>query len=253
MLGTVALLCGSATALAFLVVPLAIGGLVTGLAAAVRAYASGRGRWLLPAGATALSGAVLLAAVIWPAMLGPAYVAYRDANPRDPTLIHVVPLPGSPQETAAASPDWVDADRAALEQDGLRVQVVSAWTSAVRDSGGTPRKKAPPEERLFIRLRTQRPKEKAEVDPKSGTTPARRDPAHPPTLTDNTGRVYQERPGASQSEAATPRSPLAIVEEVFVFERPAPVVEYLRLELPAAGWGRTGAFRFTIPAPMIRR
>ncbi len=45
-----------------------------------------------------------------------------------------------------------------------------------------------------------------------------------------------------------PGEPMA---DLLVFERPVPAAEFLRLELPAAAFGETGAIRFTIPKQRI--
>jgi hypothetical protein len=252
LVGVAALLAAAVTLLGGWVIPLSIVGLLTGLAAVVRARASDKARLPLPITGAAANGVILVAAWLFPGLLGPAYLASRDKGLQDPAAIRVVPLPGSPASVAAESPDWIDASRAALQQGGLRLQVVSAWVGPAEEA--PPKKKGTREEYLFIRLRTRQVQDAGPSDSRSAP-PERRDVQHHPTLTDNTGKVYQERKGPERVEsgATSSKFPLAIVDEVLAFEPPSAGREYLRLEVPAAGWGRPGAFRFTVPNTMVNR
>jgi hypothetical protein len=252
LLGGSALLCAALTALGGWVVPLALVGLLTGGAAVVRARASDRARLLFTAAGAATGGAVLGAALLCPGLLGPSYRAFREQTTDDPAAIHVVPLPGSPASVAAESPDWVDASRAALRQNGLSLQVVDAWVGPRTPAAGAPNT-APREECLFISLRVQQVRDPTAGGP-PGSPPPPRDTAHAPTLTDDTGQAYQPRKGPERDQGFTARGmPVTVRDEVLAFEPPPAGREYLRLEVPAAGWGRPGAFRFTIPGTMIRR
>src|SRR5207249_4308345 len=74
-------------------------------------------------------------------------------------------------------------------------------------------------------------------------------------LTDNTGKAYAQlevlAAGVVDKERKASVFPVATVDEVLAFAKPARAVESLRLELPAAAWGGAGVFRFTIPRAMI--
>jgi hypothetical protein len=152
----------------------------------------------------------------------------------------------------------VDASRAALQQSGLRVQVVGASVGPAEPRATlhkrTPNKKGAAAA-LFIRLRARRVEDARAFAADPLRQPDRPDEAHHPTLTDNTGKVYRQRPVPSAPEGVgkSSRFPVTVVEEVFAFEAPPPGVESLRLEVPAAAWGGSGAFRFTIPAAIIER
>jgi hypothetical protein len=234
-------------------------GLLVGLAAVVLARASGGARLVLPVAGAAVNGAALLTALLLPGLLGPAYRVWRERDPVDPAVIRVVPLPGRPAGDGPEVPDWVDASRAALQQSGLRVQVVGASVGPA-EARATPPKKTPNKkgtaaEALFIRLRARRVEDARAFAADLLRQPERPGEAHPPTLTDNTGKVYRRRPAPSAPEGVgkSSRFPVTVVEEVFAFEAPPPGVGPLRLEVPAAAWGGSGAFRFTIPAAMIGR
>jgi hypothetical protein len=241
------------------VVPLTVLGLLAGLAGVVLVRASGGARLVLPAAGAAVSGAALLAALLLPGLLGPAYRVWRERDPVDPAAIRVVPLPGRTTDSGPENPDWVDASRAALQQSGLRVQVVGASVGPTEARAilqkKAPNKKGAAAEALFIRVRARRAEDARSFAADVARQPDRPDEAHRPTLTDNTGKVYRERPAPSAPEGVgkSSRFPVTVVEEVFAFEAPPPGLECLRLEVPAAAWGGSGAFRFTIPAAMIER
>jgi hypothetical protein len=253
LLGGAALLSASAPRLCGAVLPLAALALLTGLAGLLLALARGRSRLLFPVTGSVMGVAVVGVALLVPGLLGPAYRAFRERDRRDPAVIRAVPLPGRPAGEQPETADWVDASRAALQQNRLRVQVAGASVSAVRARGAA-NKKSRPEEVLFIRLRVHQ----AEGGPEFVAGP--RGPAGPgerpqPTLTDNTGKVYAPRaaPEAAEGENKSVRFPLTVLDEVFVFEAPPPGLEFLRLEVPVAAWGGSGTFRFTIPAAMVVR
>jgi hypothetical protein len=251
-----ALWCASAPALCGLVIPLASAGLLLGLGGLL--LATGGVRQLLPGGAAVLGGGVVIAAALFPSLLGPKYYAFRMAGWIDPTAIHVVPLSGSRVPDGQDSPDWVDAGQVALEQGRVRVQVVSV-TLAPEQGKSASAKKGPPAEALSVRLRTQR------VEPPGEFASRRLERTLPrlehaqPRLTDAAGKEYARRQVVEAAPPEAPKKgkrragvfPLTAQEEVFVFEAP-PGPGPLRLEIPAEAWGGRGTFRFTIPAAMIR-
>jgi hypothetical protein len=78
---------------------------------------------------------------------------------------------------------------------------------------------------------------------------------HQATLTDHSGRRYRQHAVHETAHQVKGRSvfPTAVADQVLLFDVPPPELHYLRLELPAAFWGGTGFFRFTIPSAMVRR
>jgi hypothetical protein len=196
---------------------------------------------------------VAMTAVLLPGMLGPAYLAYRTRKVEDLTTIRAIPLAGA-SSSAPTDPHWVDASRAALQQGRLRVQIVSVVVGPELLSPAATKpvaKKKTPQEMLSIRLRIQRQVDMG-ADAVQETLAGE---GASPRLTDNTGKEYRQRDVQEATTETKGRKafPTALVDHVLVFEAHAGEVRYLRLELPAASWGGTGLFRFTIPSSMIRR
>jgi hypothetical protein len=253
LLGVASLLSASAPRLCGAVVPLAALTLLTGLAGLLLALARERSRLLFPIAGSAMGGAIVGVALLFPGLLGPAYRAFRERDARSPTAIRAVPLPGHSAGDQPEAADWVDASRAALQQNRLRVQVAGASVGPL-EARPARNIKAKPEEGLFIRLRVHQAEGGAEfaAAPRGADGPAERPQ---PTLTDNTGKVYAPRaaPEGAEGVDQSVRFPVTVLDEIFVFEPPPPGLEFLRLEVPVAAWGGTGTFRFTIPADMIVR
>jgi hypothetical protein len=227
-------------------------GLILGMTGLLRVLALGRSRLLFPASGTVVAGVIVCAASLSPDLLGPVYQASRAKDPIDPTAIRVVPLPGQPVNTGPESPDWADASRAALQQGGLNVQVVSASVRRVGKKDPLA-KKISPGDYHFIRLRTQQAEAAREPATKPHLTPGAPDEKDGPRLTDGAGKVYQLC-DVQEIEAPKERRslfPVDFQDQVLVFEAPARPAD-LRLELPAEAWGGKGTFRFTIPGAMIR-
>jgi hypothetical protein len=249
-----ALLCALTYSLSSLVIVLSAASLLLGLLSLLRYYATDAFRAVIPIAGAAAGGLVLLTALLVPSMLGPSYLAYRARKAEDLTTIRVIPLLGDPSG-APANPDWVDASRAALQQGRLRVQIVSVLLGTDLPDADPPEpaahKKAPPGELLFIRLRIQ---QTVEMSADRGQdAPAVEQVRF--NLTDNAGKDYRRREVRETTAADKGRKPFptALVDQVLAFEAPPADVAYLRLELPAAAWGGSGLFRFTIPNAMIRR
>src|SRR5262249_39612767 len=163
-------------------------------------------------------------------------------------------LPGQPPRGDLGGPDWVDASKAALQQGRLRVQVVAVTVGPLPPRDGS-KKKLNPEEYLVIRLRANKVEGSREFRTDPMQWPGRTGEKVSPTLTDNTGKVYQERNVLDDTEVVGKSSifPVSVIDEVFVFEPPPPGLDSLRLEIPASLWGGSDTFRFTIPNSMISR
>jgi hypothetical protein len=163
-----------------------------------------------------------------------------------------VPLPGTRGNLAHPDGQWVDAQRYALKQGQVQVQVLSA---AVRPSKPTSAKNVTPKLALFVSLRSQQPGTAGEFTSKPMPASSPGFGAAGPRLTDRRGKGYALQEVQEVETAKSPRKsrmfPAAIQEHLFVFEAPPPEVECLRLEVPAAAWGGIGDFCFEIPKFMI--
>jgi hypothetical protein len=254
LLGGASLLSASSPALCAFVVPLGLLSVLTGLTGLAWAVASTRHRVVLPAAAVVVGAAVLVVALWFPDLLGPAYFAARHQPGRDLATPAAVPFTGPTADGGATTPDWADASKAALQQGGLRVQVAEARVGPVQIPGDA---KHTVESYLLIRLRLQRVEDPKDFAAGALPAPAARDQAQGPTLTDDAGKTYRPRHvldvGGVQHVARSPLFPVAVVEELFLFEPPPAGVAYLRLEVPCTTWGAAGTFRFTIPPSMILR
>jgi hypothetical protein len=197
---------------------------------------------------------VLLAALRFPTILGPVYLASRGREAVDNTVIRVVPLAGSLHGAASGDPEWVDASQAALQQGPMRVQVISVSVHPLKTKS-SPTKTIVTGEYLFIRLRTHQAETAGEFAAKRAQQLGRHLEQLLPTLRDKTGKVYQPRDvqelAAVESQRKSALFPVSFLDEVLVFEAPPNDVDYLRLEVAAEAWGGKGVFRFTIPGSMI--
>lgn len=238
LLAGFALICSSISWLRGFVFPLCGLGLLTGLAAIVMARLSARPRLLLPITGSTAAAAMLIVAWLFPALLGPAFQHARLRRDPAPVGLHAIPLAGVP--ALAEAPEWVDARRYALQRDGLRVQVVrvSLLHQAATDV-------KPAQELLLVRVRVslqQGDKKSFERKDQPG-----------PTLTDDKGKTYTLQQsefvdrGDGKSKAGL--FPVPTIEETFAFDAPAEERKTLRLELPAARWRGSGAFKFAITVP----
>jgi pSer/pThr/pTyr-binding forkhead associated (FHA) protein len=246
-LGPAALVCASVLALCDLVLPLSLAGLLTGSAAVALSLRRGVGI-RVPAIGTVLSGAVLWAALAIPSLLGPTYSLWGQEETPAGSAVSATPLPGRARTSAAQDPEWADASQAILEQAGLRAQVLKVSIGPVTLPGA--RKDDGGQSYLLIRVRFQQVQGGGGLAGRDGKPP---DP-HQATLTDSAGKVYAAREvldvGGVQDVRRSSLFPVALVEEVFVFEPPPAAAAPLRLEIPAGSSG--GTFRFSIPRSMVR-
>jgi hypothetical protein len=245
--------------LCVVVMPAGVLGLLAGLAGLARSLTSGRFHVLAAAAGAAAAAALLLVAWQVPAALGPDYLAFRAQGAVNTNAVRVIPLSGRSADIEGLSPDWVDASRAALQQGPVRLEVASVTVGPLESHAGG-KKKGPVEKYLVVRLRAHRVDGAADFaaqQAEAGRTSVPRSERPAISLTDNTGKGYPEQalaPGRDGSGETRQSSifPVAVADEVYVFEPPPAGVESLRLEVPAAAWGGTATFRFTIPSAMIR-
>jgi hypothetical protein len=235
------------------VLPLSGLALLAGITALVRTLRSGRSRLTFPTAGVAVAGTVVLAALAFPEVLGSTYRGFRERRSTDAAVIRRLPLHGKAGRPGGADSAWADASRTALQQGPVTVQVDEVAVTPLR---GVP---APNQEgkggvylvvRLSVRLEPRASESAAEpLDDAAALQEKYR-----PKVWDVAGKVYelltvQTGDSAEKDRGVSP----GVSSRVLVFEAPAASVPGFRLEVPAAAWGGSGAFRFGIPGSMIRR
>jgi hypothetical protein len=251
LLGAAALFCASVPGFCVLVRPLSALGLVNGLAAVALAQFSVRPHRLLPVAGSFVAAGVLSVALLFPALLGPAYSLSRQKVGPVSLAFRAIPLAGTAVAPDAA--DGVDARQFALQQGETRIQVVNVSIGVLPvPAKTTPRKGQP--ELLLIRLR---------VLEGQSTHPTQITPAsqilkretNRPTLTDQAGTAYPLQDSVDLAPVVSGRRtasfPAAVGDIVLGFDLPPAGWESLHLAVPATTWGGSGTFRFTIASTML--
>jgi hypothetical protein len=245
--GTVALLSASVPGAQSLIVPLACTGLVLAALGAGLPAAQKAGVGLVMAG-FAVSTFVLVSAGFWPGLLHLRAPATDDQASANVQIVYHEPKPHSFQRLAPRESEWVDAAQDAVQQAGVRVRItgVAVGPVVVKDAGG---RRGRGERSLVVRLRISNTGADRLVEYKSWSVAA----PGPPRLEDSTGKSYAlknlDRVVGQQRHAWLPAA--IWVDDVLVFESPAPTIDWLRLELPCAGVGLPGQFRLEIPRRLI--
>jgi hypothetical protein len=252
LLDGAALLGASVSALAGGVVWLSALGLLFGVLAWIRLWASRSYRMLFAASGAILGGIILIAALLTPGILGPAYETARQKDPIDASAIRAIPLAGNPA-AEPSDPEWADASRFALQQGRMNVHVVSVIVGRPATNSLNAHD-APPPPVLFLRLRFLQGG--GAQDAKDGESPPFIADKSRLKLFDDSGRTYARREvtvaPAKEKKQDRRAFPVDMQSELFVFEAPPPAADPLRLELPAETWGGKGWFRFAVPRSMIR-
>jgi hypothetical protein len=261
LLGAVALLCGSlalpcasVNLLGFLTVPLCVAGLLLGLVGIMVWVATEKGSLLWPVAAVAVNVPILVLASLWPTFLGGRL---RDPPPApDPFAGKTLKVAlGTGAERADLVPveesEWADASRTALQQDGVRVRILSATTGPIEVSaakGGQPTT----ERYLTVVIRLQNLAPARRVEHTSwGQPPGGEEPPRV-VLRDNQAREYRPRRlPLGRNPARFVLTPAKTAEDTLYFEVPPSGIEYLRLELAARNWGGTGRLRFELPRSFL--
>ncbi len=243
---SVALLFCSFDELESFIKPLAGLGLLAGLLGGMLPALWRRRNTVVPFLMSVLCLLVLLFAGSWP-----------NSSPPPPSLVTVgLKQQGMSAHQAAGEDEWVDASANALKRGDVRVEIVSARIGKVdikRRSSVT----SSSERYLMIRLRISYEGILFQQTPYEPWSDRSDSPSkHPPTLTDNQGRMYAQKKfdpgwkvaGQVESDALNPGHQ---VKDVLIYPIPAREVEHLRLTLPGSAFGLDGAFRFQIPRSMI--
>jgi hypothetical protein len=243
LLGIAAAICAWTGRIPALIVPFAAVGLFLGL---LNVLLTGgvRGSRLWPLSGVLLSGAVL-AIVLIPGLSG---IFGHRAKAPTPGVFRVIPLVGHELPEDLTTAEWVDAGRAALQQDQVGVQVTGVTLGPVEVLGAQRKRTVTPEKYLVVRVRARRVagQLRLRADKEDEPDPVFERPRA--VLSDEAGTIYQAAPIEIESDSGPMRGPS---EEAFLFEAPAAGAK-LRLEIPAKAWGGAGSFRFALPSSMIR-
>jgi hypothetical protein len=255
-MGGTALGCAYFYVLGVLVVPLALLGLLTGLGGLVLGLRADRPRYVLASAGSVLNALLLTAALASPVLLGPTYQLARAPVEAEVVVPRLVPLAGAKTAPGEEKQEWPDATRFAVQIKKARVQVVTATVRPLEIGAAAKDKPKKLTKQSYLVLRVRTHQSAGGVEFRNGAWQEGAAQRPQPTLADNTGKTYAqpsidgvlEAGGLSQKPSAFP---LGISDDVFVFDAPAPTVQFLRLEMPAAAWGATGAIRFSIPRAML--
>jgi hypothetical protein len=254
-LGSVALLCASLPGPDVLTLPCSGLGLAAGLVGVLWALSLER-RPILPLAGTAVNGAVLAIACLWPGVFNPLNVRRADPQAAQPRAVPMGRGSTGRSEAPAAEDAWVDASHEAVQRGDVRVRVLSAVLRAVPFKDPD-RARAARDRQLLVTLRVYNLGAERRVPYESWGEPAAGREADLPRLHDSTGKTYRLRsfdPGV-EVVGRTPHaslSPGKYVDDVLVFEPPTVIPEYLRLELPASACGGGGTFRLQLPREMVQ-
>jgi hypothetical protein len=255
VVGGGALLCASVPVLCRFVIPLAALGMIVGAVGLLRALVQRRSRLPVPAIGMALVTAVVCTALLSPRLLGPAFLAYRARDAADSDVIRVVPFAGSLLPAGGLDPEWLDASQAALQQGRVNLRVISAHLRRVTAKSAAAEKLSAGDY-YFIRLRTQEVVPPRQFAAARSQAPAPRFDKVRPRLLNLAGKACELsqvlEATAVQKERKASTFPVAVQDQVFVFEASPTGQESLRLEVPAEAWSQRGSFRFTVPSSMIQ-
>jgi hypothetical protein len=258
--GLAAFLCGSFAFLAAAVfhvgaitVALGLAGILLGLAGFLFT-GTGRRWWLLPGAGVAASLPAVVIAVFLPDWLGlsPLWARPRPLAPGGDAVISLSGA-GGLRRTAEGEAPWVNASQDALHHGDVRLRIASAAVRPV-EFEPVPGIRPPGDRCLVLALRITNAGVARKIS-YSGWSSAGQSQDRP-VLRDNQGRIYPTRAFGQgwvvKGQVTTASIPSGkTLDDVLVFEAPAPGTEYLRLELPASAVGAEGRLRMEIPRSMI--
>ena len=155
--------CAPFAVSSFLVAPLSGLALFAGIAAIVTALMTGRKKFALPIVSCAVSASLLCMISMAPAFFGPTFERSRQRANTSTTGMQAIPLNNAP--ILAQTPEWTDASRYSLQDEGISLQIVSVSIGAP-PGFAEPKPKAVTEKLLNVRVRVTLP-HKAGKDAKS--------------------------------------------------------------------------------------
>jgi hypothetical protein len=203
----------------------------------------------LPAAATGLAAVVLVAGLLVPSLLRPSYVSDEGRGPSEDE-IRVILLPQFAHAVGELGREWVPADKAALKQGRVRVEVAEAWVGPPPKAAG---KKT--DRWLYARVRLHRIKTGREIAAGAFADTLAWERRHRATLRNGNGPAAEQLPVVvrmpGDGPSTTADAAVDVTDEVLAFEHP-PGLDDLRLELPAAAWGGKGTFRFALPPRFVQ-
>lgn len=256
LLAVATAVAASVSALAFLVIPLALVATVVGgatLYVLVKHQMPGI-VLAVPGVATAASAVILLLAVVAPDWLTPQYEQGRLKSTYDPDAVLYLPATGELVDPAKLTPKdgWADASRVACQQGTVRVDVKSAIVGPVELTGGKPPQTK--ERYLVVQLQIAHVSHGGEAVPFVAWGAAVPRPTPEAKLTAGAKPVGPADLGTRQVAGKIYNgfdlTPTTVVTTKLVFD-PPPAGEPLHLELPAEAWHGKGSFKFLIPTAMI--
>jgi len=150
--------------------------------------------------------------------------------------------------------EWVDATTSAVGQGEIGVCVASAAIEQLEISR-TSTAASSPKDNLVIHLQVMLVGTTGKVDFQSWSNSNYGDTRNKPTLTNNSTNVPLRTfdvstviPGHERPKGLYPK---LYADDYLIFEKPNPIADNLRLELPASAFGGVGTLRFQIPKSMI--
>jgi hypothetical protein len=249
--GSVALLCASISAVHVVTIPLAMLGLVAGIAGLLVEDQRRKGVILTGLGAFVCLP-VLVLGIFWPQQLSDSFGRARATAPPDSKKPLAIPSRGDHNHEPArdAGDEPMLADQGGLRLGDVQVRVLRTVPGPVKLSGQTDQPLAP-ENYLTITIRVANVSTKDKVKYMSWGAALGARAGHAPRLSDDQGHSYALKdfgagfsvPGRFRGKELLPGK---FVDDRLIFPEPAAQVEYLILELPAAAIGSEGALKFKI-------
>jgi hypothetical protein len=243
LVGSAAILIASLPSVAFLSKPLSVTALLIALAGSMAPALWRRTALVWPVVVSLLSLGALLFAGSWP-------------EGRPPPAPPLVAIPLKEKGMVAHQPidasEWINAAEFAVKAYDLRVQLVSVRLGTVEfEPQG--KKSFSSEKYLVVQVRVGYDGAAFQPIPYEPWIDLADAPSKvAPTLTDSANKSYAQKTFSSKQQVVgrggrSYLTPGRQVNEVLVYPLPMGRVEYLRLELPAAAFGRKGTIRFQIP------
>jgi hypothetical protein len=247
-LGGLALVSASLPWLQWLTFPLAGAGLLAGLICLLATPLETLRDVVLLLVGEAVSVAVILIALVWPALFGMDPRLTRD-TPAAPDANRQLLQPhvaasggGSIKPQTLEANQWAAADKYDIDHGNVRLSIAAA---AIRDEPPGDRKDKRREKELSITVKLSHVGVKDAVAFYGWQTP------HAPRLTVAGHAVAFKRRHGEGPAGSRNLVPFQPIQELLIFEAPPATDEVLRLELPAAAFGGAGVVRFELPRTML--